>query len=150
MAKHRVSRSIVVNAPAEEVFAVIADPRRHPDLDGSATVRGHLHGPTRLTAGSEFGMDMKMFGVPYRMTNRVVEYEKDRRIAWRHIGAHRWRWELEPLDDGTTRVTETFDYSTTGPLAVLYRLAGHPARNARAIEATLPRLKALVESAQER
>lgn len=146
MAKQQVSRSIVVHAPAERVFALLTDPRRHADIDGSATVRGHLRGPERLVAGSEFGMDMKMFGVPYRMTNRVVEYEQDRRIAWRHIGAHRWRWELEPLDGGATRVTETFDYSTTGPFAVLYQLAGYPSRNARAIEATLPRLKKLVEA----
>lgn len=144
MAKYQVSRSITVAAPAERIFALLTDPRRHPEFDGSATVRKRRHGAERLVAGAEFGMDMRMFGVPYRMVNRVVEYEENRLVAWRHIGPHRWRWQVEPRKDGTTRVTETFDYSRAGTL--LYQLLGHPARNARAIEATLPRLKALAEA----
>ena len=146
MATQKVSRSITVNAPAERIFAILTNPRRHAEIDGSAMVSGCLHGPETLTAGSEFRMDMSMLGVPYRMTNRVVEYEKNRRIAWRHIGPHGWRWQLEPVDDHTTRVTETFDYSPAGPFAILYQLAGYPARNARAIEQTLLRLKALAEA----
>lgn len=146
MAKKKVSRSIIVKAPAERIFAILTDPRRHADIDGSAMVGGCVHGPETLNAGSEFRMDMSLFGMPYQMTNRVVEYEKNRRIAWQHAGPHRWRWELEPLDEHTTRVTETFDYSTAGPFAFLYQLVGYPMRNARAIEQTLPRLKALVEA----
>ncbi|KUP96351.1 SRPBCC family protein [Thermobifida cellulosilytica] len=146
MDERKVSRSAVIAAPAEKIFAIIADPRRHPDIDGSAMVRGNLYGPERLEAGSTFGMSMRLLGIPYRTRNRVVEYEPDRRIAWRHFGPHRWRWELEPVDENTTRVTETFDYSHAGPYAFLYRLVGYPSRNARAIEASLQRLKQLLEA----
>ena len=55
-------------------------------------------------------MDMKM-GAPYKIKNRVVELEEDRLIAWRHMGAHRWRYELTPTPDGGTEVTETWDLS---------------------------------------
>ena len=47
-------------------------------------------------------MDMKM-GAPYKIKNKVVEFEQDRLIAWRHIGLHRWRYELTPTAAGGTR-----------------------------------------------
>ena len=40
------------------------------------------------------------------------EFEENRRIAWAHVGGHRWRYELEEVDGGT-RVTESFDWSTS-------------------------------------
>ena len=132
-----VSRSAVVAAPPAEVFALLADPRRHAEIDGSGTVKGLVQGPERLSLGDRFGMRMRL-GVPYVISNEVVELEPDRRIAWRHVGHHVWRYELEPVDGGT-RVTETFDWAhARSPLAL--ELLGIPARNARSIDATLERL----------
>jgi uncharacterized protein YndB with AHSA1/START domain len=34
-----VSSSIAVDAPPEVVFAILADPRQHPRIDGSGSVR---------------------------------------------------------------------------------------------------------------
>ena len=138
-----VSRSVVVQAPAERVFDLLADPARHAEFDGSGTVRGRLRGPERLARGTRFGMRMRM-GVPYVISNTVVEFEEGRRIAWRHVGRHVWRYELEPVAGGT-RVTETFDWSgALFPPGL--ELARVPRRNARSIEQTLPRLKALAEA----
>lgn len=139
-----ISRSLVIQAPADQIFEVLADPRRHADFDGSGSVRGSVSGPQRLALDAKFGMDMRL-GVPYRISNRVKEFEEGRRIAWAHLGGHRWRYELEPLPDGTTRVTETFD-ATTARSARALKLMDAYGRNARAIEETLPRLAALVES----
>src|ERR1700712_238881 len=104
-----VSDSVVVAATPEQVFDLLADPRRHPELDGSGTVKGAVRGPSRLSLGATFGMRMRI-GLPYLIRNTVVEFEENRRIAWRHFGRHIWRYELEPVDGGT-RVTETFDWS---------------------------------------
>jgi uncharacterized protein YndB with AHSA1/START domain len=143
----RVSATITVDAPPSVVFAIVADPRQHQRIDGSGSVRGLVTGPKRLSAkGDTFGVSMKLFGAPYRITNKVVELEPDRRIAWRHFGAHRWRYELEPSGDGTL-VTETWDASRYRPLGFrLLALAGFPERNRRGIEATLLRLKAAAEA----
>lgn len=143
MTERSLSRSTTVAAPPSEVFAVLADPHRHPEFDGSGTVKGGITGPRRLTLGDRFGMRMR-FGLPYVISNQVVEYEEDRRIAWRHFGNHRWRYELEPTDGGTT-VTESFDWSGARSPKLL-EMARIPGRNARSIEQTLERLRALVES----
>jgi uncharacterized protein YndB with AHSA1/START domain len=142
-----VSDHVRIAAPPAVVFDIIADPRQHPRIDGSGSLRDVVTGPERLTAGARFAVTMRMFGVPYRIHNRVVEFEPDRRIAWRHFGAHRWRYELEPTPDGGTLVTETFDYSRyRGPAAAGLRMAGFPERNRSGITATLARLRVAAES----
>ena len=137
-----VSASTTIAAPADVVFAILADPRQHARIDGSGSVRDMLTGPERLSRGAEFGMDMKLFGLPYKMSNRVVEFEEGQLIAWRHFGGHRWRYELEPVEGGT-RVTESFDYSRYNRIgSAIIELAGFPKRNRLGIEQTLERLEA--------
>ena len=146
MARNRsVSRSKVIQAPASAIFDAIADPSMHPRIDGSGMVQAARDdAPQRLTMGAGFGMDMKL-GVPYKISNTVVEFEEGRLLAWRHFGGHRWRWQLESIDAVSTRVTETFDWSTSkSPLAL--ELAGYPRRNAKAMERTLERLAELMEN----
>ena len=145
MSSRLVSASTTVAAPPEVVFAILADPRQHPRIDGSGTLQGTVSGPERLSKGAEFGMDMKMHGLPYKIRNRVVEFDEGRLIAWRHFGGHRWRYELEPVDGGT-RVTETFDYSRYNALwAKGIELTRFPERNRAGIEETLVRLARAAE-----
>src|SRR5579875_1673620 len=133
------SSEIVIEADPATVFDVLADPTQHSLFDGSQSVKGRVSGPPRLYLGAEFAMRMH-WGVPYLIRNRVVEFEEDRRIAWRHFARHVWRYELEPVDGGT-RVTETFDWSAA--LAPrLVELSGFPTTNAQGISATLERLRA--------
>ena len=109
----------VISAPPEAIFNLLADPRRHPDIDGSGSVKRAKDTPDRLTLGSKFGMAMKV-GVPYSMVSEVIEFEDGRRIAWQtrppsslgaRLGGGRvWRYELEPVGSGT-RVRESWDIS---------------------------------------
>ncbi|MBB6628138.1 SRPBCC family protein [Nocardioides sp. KIGAM211] len=141
MSSSRVTASRTIAAPADRIFAILADPRQHPLIDGSGSVRASISGPDRLRLDSRFGMDMRL-GAPYKIRNRVVEFEEGRLIAWRHVGLHRWRYELAPQEEGSTLVTETWDLSAYPPpgrwvLNALYR-----ARTQRAVEATLVKLEA--------
>jgi hypothetical protein len=130
-----ISASAVVDAPAGEIFELLTDPAMHPVIDGSGTVLAARGRPKRLALGTSFGMDMRI-GANYRIRNTVVEFEEGRLIAWRHFNGHRWRWALEPLPDGRTRVTETFDWRTARhPIVVA--LLGFPRRNRRAIDRSL-------------
>lgn len=141
--KWRISRSVEIDAPAPEIFDILADPRQHAAFDGSGTVQGAVKGPARLSMGSAFRMDMKI-AVPYRISNTVQEFDEGRRIAWAHLGGHRWRYELEPLGETRTRVVETFD-GTTAKAPILLRLMRADVNNAKAIERTLCRLKEYAE-----
>ncbi len=147
MARPRtIQASIRVEAPPSVVFDILTDPRQHPRIDGSGTVRGTITGPDRLVHGSEFGVRMRMFGLPYKINNRVVEHEPDRLIAWRHFGGHRWRYELTPIG-AATKVTETFDETRSNRLArLVITLLGARRRNRRSIPATLRRLKQAAEA----
>jgi uncharacterized protein YndB with AHSA1/START domain len=138
IAGRTVSASTVVAAPPHEVFALLANPHRHHEFDGSGTVRGAVSGTERLALDDRFGMSMKI-KLPYRITNRVVEFEPDRRIGWCHAARAIWRYELEPVPGGT-RITETFDYGGS-PVAKGMELLGLPDNNAKSIRDTLRRLR---------
>ncbi|TQF65407.1 dimethyladenosine transferase [Rhodococcus spelaei] len=141
LGRRKVARRAVIDAAAPELFAQVADPRRHADLDGSGTVKATVSGPERLALGDKFSVNMRMFGFPYRITSTVTAFEPDRLIEWRHPFGHRWRWEFDDLpaagDDGPhTQVTEVFDYSTC-PIAKGLELGGFPGKNGDGITATL-------------
>ncbi|MEO7147646.1 MAG: hypothetical protein ABIX09_07130, partial [Terrimesophilobacter sp.] len=71
-----VKHSIDIGVPADVVFDVVADPAQHPLIDGSTTVRRLMTAPARLSLGSTFTMSMKLFGLPYWVTNRWLSSRK--------------------------------------------------------------------------
>lgn len=145
MSSLNASASITIDVAPATVFAILTDPRQHSRIDGSGTVQGSVSGDTDLKLGSEFRMDMRM-GAPYKINNKVVEFERDRLIAWRHMGLHRWRYELSPVGTDQTEVTETWDVSAyPRVIATLLSRAFHT-RTQKSIDATLVRLKDAAEA----
>ena len=134
---------IRVDAPAQAVFDVLASPAQHSAFDGSGTVRAQVSGPERLSLGARFGMGMRI-RLPYRTDNTVVEFEEGRRIAWCHFFRHRWRYQLHPLDDDRTLVTETFDARTALFPPALMAINAYD-NNQVAVAKSLVRLKRMVE-----
>jgi hypothetical protein len=148
-----VSVNRVINAPAASLFAVVADATRHPEIDGSGQLVKAKEGAShQLTLGSTFGMSMKM-GLPYSMSNTVVEFEQDRRIAWRTVqagplgrflGGRIWRYEFEPVE-GATLVTESWDI-TRDKQAFLLKHHKVGQQTAAAMSKTLDRLAEIAGS----
>ena len=139
------SARIVINAPAEKIFAILSDPRRHKEIDGSSTIQENISGPDKLFLGSKFGMKMHL-GIDYRIRNTVVEYKENELIAWRHLGRWIWRYELVNIGPQTTEVTETFDASRA-PLIAKAWLSFRKAYpwTQKAVAKTLVRLKSTSE-----
>ena len=84
---------------------------------------------------------MKQYGVPYKITSTVTDFEPGRVVEWQHPMGHRWRWELESTSPTTTAVTETFDYSTLRVPKIM-ELIGYDKKNGKGIEGTLRALAA--------
>jgi uncharacterized protein YndB with AHSA1/START domain len=134
----------MIDAPAQRIFDLVADPAMHPRIDGSGTVVAARAGnPDRLALGAKFSMDMKLV-LGYKILNTVVEFEDGRLIAWRHFYGHRWRYRFEPVDGGTL-VTEQWD-ARPAPARVLLAAVGYPKRHRSGMTASLDRLAALAES----
>jgi len=134
-----VSVERFVSAAPGLIFEVLADPRQHSKIDGSGSVKAaRVSAPPRLSLDAKFTMDMKI-GVPYKMTNTVVEFEENRRIAWRHLGGHIWRYILEPVDGGT-KVVEQFDYNGSKSVLIL-KLRGSMKSNEKFMTKTLENLE---------
>ena len=139
------SARIVINAPAEKIFAVLSNPHRHKEIDGSATIQENISGPDKLILGSKFGMKMHL-GIDYQIRNTVVEYKENELIAWRHLGRWIWRYELVNIGPQTTQVIETFDASRA-PLIAKAWLSFRKAYpwTQKAVAKTLVRLKSTSE-----
>ena len=142
----------MIAAPRERIFDVLADPARHPEFDGSGSVKHVAAGtPSRLTLGATFQMAMQR-GVKYSMLNTVTEYEEDRLLAWspkpangrgsRFVGRI-WRYELEAVDGGT-KVTETWDISKEALRPLLRHVGARQTK--KSMEKSLETLDELVRS----
>ncbi|KAA0021701.1 SRPBCC family protein [Antrihabitans cavernicola] len=143
-----VQRTIA--APPDAIFALLVDPRRHREFDGSGAVRSPKGASTPLTLGSRFGMSMYA-GVPYSMVSTVVEFELDRTIAWqtngptafgKFVAGRIWRYRLEPVAGGTA-VSETWDISQESRLTKPI-IRGQGPQRAKDMAATLERIESIV------
>ena len=143
----------VIPAAADRIFALLADPSRHKEIDGSGTVKDAKESAHRVKLGDKFGMSMKL-GLPYTMVSTVIEFEDDRRIAWQSrppgvfgkiSGGRIWRYELEPVEGGT-RVRETWDISQeVGTKFMLTNSRTHK-HTREAMEKTLENIEKLLAS----
>lgn len=108
------SASLVIAAPADRIFDLIADPAEQPRWDGNDNLAAAADGQRVHGVGDVFLTALIQGSV---RENHVVEFADGRLIAWNPSEpgspppGHLWRWELEPIDDGHTRVTHTYDWS---------------------------------------
>ncbi|MBN3457097.1 SRPBCC family protein [Mycobacterium sp. DSM 3803] len=140
-----VTASREISAPAAVIFELIADPAQQPGWDGNDNLAEAPGGQRVRGVGDVFTMNLT---VGFVRENHIVEFEEGRLIAWRpsEVGkeppGHLWRWELEPLDDGRTLVTHTYDWSQ---LTDEQRLPRARATTSDKLQASIDRLAALAE-----
>lgn len=140
-----VSASRDVHASARRIFEAIADPTQQPTWDGNDNLSEAVEGQRVRAVGDVFAMTLTMGAV---RENHVVEFEEGRRIAWKPAEpgqppvGHLWRWEIEPIDDESSRVTHTYDWTE---LHDENRFPRARATTAERLSASIERLAVLVE-----
>jgi hypothetical protein len=124
MTEERMTAILTIQASADDVFAVLADPTTHQAIDGTGWVRESLDGKPLTGVGQVFRMAMyheNYGGMHYEMANRVEVFEPPRAIAWLpgqgdddanlDFGGWLWRYDLKSLGPAETEVTLTYDWS---------------------------------------
>ena len=154
MEGNTVSVERVIKAPPDKIFALVADAGKHASIDGTESVNHASEASVPLSMGTKFGIAMRgrkeTLFLPYRTTNTVIEYEPDRRIAWKttfaggRVGGRIWRYELEAAPDGTL-VRETWDVSQDKQKWMITS-GSIPQKTAAGMRATLDRIAQLLES----
>ncbi|APX34120.1 polyketide cyclase [Brachybacterium sp. P6-10-X1] len=146
-----VSASREITAPAERIFALIADPAEQPRWDGNDNLADAAPGQRVRAVGDVFVMTLTKGA---ERANHVVEFEEGRLIAWQPgevdgpTFGQLWRWELEPAGEGSTHVTHTYDWTDLHrPEARLRRARSTTVDTLRA---SLDRLADVAESGAER
>jgi uncharacterized protein YndB with AHSA1/START domain len=131
MGSDQMTATITIDAVPEVVFAVLADPAAHQEIDGTGWVRKPVDVAPILGEGQVFRMAMYHENHPdkdYEIANRVVAFDPPRAIAWKpgtespdtgqvEAGGWFWRYDLEAAGESQTTVRLTYDWSTASPEA---------------------------------
>lgn len=132
----RFAATRTVAASPTQVFAVLTDPASHRHTEPGDWVREAIDPVPIERAGQMFSMNMylDLAGGDYVIDNKVVEFDRDRTIAWEpgttregqwQRGGWWWRYDLAPAADGGTDVTLTYDWTET-PQAFRDQVGGMP------------------------
>ena len=130
MADESISATTTIDAAAEVIFTILADPAKHAAIDGTGWVREALDGQPLTGAGQIFRVSMYHPNHPdgnYEMANRVEVFEPPSAISWEpgydagdgnlSVGGWTWRYDLMPTGPTETEVTLTYDWSAVpGPV----------------------------------
>ena len=134
-----LKKSILINAPADRVFAYVTEPTTMPDwFPGGVEVRNVVG----IGEGQQYEWTHKYVGVLLRGQTTVVEHVPNERAVHQSIGTidSIWTFSVEPQEEDTTLTIEV-EYSM--PIPVLGKLAEQVVarRDARDLEMGLINVK---------
>jgi hypothetical protein len=140
MTDDSVSATTTIDAPADIIFGVLADPAKHAAIDGTGWVREPLDSQPLTAASQIFRMSMYHPDHPdggYQMSNRVQVFDPPSAIAWEpgndngdgnlSFPGWTWRYDLAPAGPDKTKVTLTYDWSAV-PDSIRERIGFPPFR----------------------
>ncbi|WP_312718725.1 SRPBCC family protein [Mobilicoccus sp.] len=147
----KITVSRTIDASPQEVWAVISNPARHREIDGSGQIVSDEK-TDRITAnGQVFTMNMNAphMGGDYQTDNHVTGYDENRLLAWQTAPAGtepkgwEWLYQLTPEGPNSTQVQLTYDWSKVTDKELLKKVS-FPLIQEDALEDTLSRLASAV------
>ncbi|MDN5766372.1 MAG: polyketide cyclase [Humibacillus sp.] len=142
-----------IDASAADIFDVLSNPKRHPELDGSGFIRSDEKAERIKAVGDVFRMNMEgpHMGGEYQTDNTVSGFDHNKLIAWKTAPADtdppgwEWLWELDPQGPESTDVTLTYDWSKVTDKKIL-SLVSFPLISEGELEDSLGKLASSVSS----
>jgi len=113
------SATRVIEASANEIFALLSDPSRHAETDNSGMVVSADTDAKLEKVGDVFVMNMTKEDGEYQTRNEVFAFQENKVIGWQNlknltadveVGA-KWLYELASEGNDRTSVTLTYDRS---------------------------------------
>jgi Polyketide cyclase / dehydrase and lipid transport len=124
MTDESVSATTVIDASAEAIFAILAEPAKHAAIDGTGWVCEPLDGKPLTAAGQVFRMSMYHPYHPdghYQVANQIQVFDPPSTISWKpgtqaedgklSFGGWIWGYDLTPAGPSKTSVTLSYDWS---------------------------------------
>ena len=146
--------SIVVRAPADRLWEIVADVTRIPEWSPVCHQVEWLDGADVAAVGARFRGHNKLNGARWSRECEVTEAERGKVLAFSALfkgeESTRWRYSFEPSGESTT-VREAYEIVMIPPwLRFLRRLPGVVAKSERDtkenLSTSLERLKAIAEA----
>lgn len=142
-----------IDASAADIFDVLSNPKRHPELDGSGFIRSDEKAERIKAVGDVFRMNMEgpHMGGEYQTDNTVSGFDHNKLIAWKTAPADtdppgwEWLWELDPQGPDSTDVTLTYDWSKVTDKKIL-SMVSFPLISKDELEDSLGKLASSVSS----
>ncbi|MDO5503416.1 MAG: SRPBCC family protein [Actinomycetia bacterium] len=149
----RITVERTIDAPADAIFEVLSNPKRHAELDGSGFIRSDERTNRVQQVGDVFTMNMdgQHMDGEYQTDNHVTGFDENRLIAWQTAPAGtepkgwQWVWELEAQGPDATLVRHTYDWGNVTDEALLKKV-GFPLVSQSQLEDTLAKLAEAVSS----
>ena len=109
-----IERSILIERPAADVFALVSDPARYPEFFAGITKWESRSEKTR-GIGARFKVLMKVGSIEAGGAITVSNWEDDAVISWASEQGirHKGQWSLEPNGDAT-ELTLLMEYELAG------------------------------------
>ena len=124
MSPDRIAATRRIAAPASTLFQIVSSPAGHVQIDGSGMLEAAPDAKPLTEVGDTFDMDMDRTPlndipglVKYKVRNTVTQFVPDRLIEWTVGSAdrpplgHVYGWQIEPVSDTESEVTNYCDWT---------------------------------------
>jgi uncharacterized protein YndB with AHSA1/START domain len=135
---------IHIEAPAEQVWDLVADVTRMGDWSPETSRAVWLDGATGPTVGARFRGDNRMGPVKWSTTPTVTAARRGEEFAF-DTGSTRWRYAFHGREGGC-EVVESYETHANALLDLGARLTLRDRMLVRGMQKTLERLKAAAEA----
>jgi hypothetical protein len=144
MSSH-ISKSAIIQAPAERIFDLLADPNHLSLVNPDITITGYT--PSTI-GGYDMEWDYKFGAMTLSGESKIVKYERPTQLIIDTTGGvpSRWHWSLRANGNGAgAQLDLELDYTVPQQLAFLGKLVEK--QNEKSVEMQVANLKRLAEEA---